>query len=162
MALSNRPAIKMVHRDFQTGWLIAFLNIPTILAIFLKISHLISKSLSFDSIIRINMERSPQPPLDPDWANAMVKCPWPGQEHQEERPLGEFMQTEVGERVLAPYLETAKLLVNNAGMDKFDALKQALPGAIVTDEEGNIKWAEPPIKAEPTDSWDSLGESKKK
>lgn len=71
------------------------------------------------------------------FGNVMVQCPMPGQEHQPAQRLDEFMQTEVGARVLGPSLANVEIMTN-AGMETEQAVTIALGAAVVRDEEGTM------------------------
>lgn len=94
-----------------------------------------------------------------DYGDVLVTCPMPGMEDVKPERLGDFMQTEIGKRVLGPSLENVEVL-RNAGMGEEQALTIALGAAAVRDDEGQLmrRPAEPELLSQTP----QLLESKKK
>lgn len=76
------------------------------------------------------------------YGDYLVQCPMPGKEGLQPERLSDFMQTEVGKRVLGQALDNVELLLE-AGMDEEKAVTIALGPAAVRDESGKIMKAEP-------------------
>jgi hypothetical protein len=76
----------------------------------------------------------------------LVRCPMPGKEGLEPERLGDFMQTEVGQRVLGQALENVAVLVES-GMDEEQAATIALGPAALHDEDGRLMRAPQPEAA---------------
>lgn len=70
-------------------------------------------------------------------ADIMVQCPMP--EHRGDGPqrMGDFIQTEVGKRVLGPVIENYGQL-KDMGIDREKAASMAFAGFAVKDEQGNL------------------------
>ncbi|MGI9027393.1 MAG: hypothetical protein ACR2FM_00925 [Candidatus Saccharimonadales bacterium] len=75
--------------------------------------------------------------LDPDYANIVVTCPMPGKEDLPSQTLEQFMQTEVGQRIIGEALKNADTL-QDSGIDKETAIAIALGPAAVKDDEGML------------------------
>lgn len=82
--------------------------------------------------------------LSAQYGDILVSCPMPGQEHLQAERLGDFVQTEVGQRVLGPALGNVKILLDT-GMGEDQALTIALGPAIVRDDEGQIRRQSVPV-----------------
>lgn len=72
-----------------------------------------------------------------EFADVLIRCPIPGNEHLEAERLEDFLQTEIGQRVLGASLENIKIL-REAGMGEEQALTIALGAAAVRDEDGKL------------------------
>lgn len=92
------------------------------------------------------------------YSDILVACPMPGQEAVQPERIGDFLQTEIGQRVLGPALANVEILLEN-GMSEDQALSIALGPALVRDEEGQFM-RQP--DAEQLVLADQLAESKKK
>jgi hypothetical protein len=75
--------------------------------------------------------------VNPEYADILIKCPVPEHADQLAQPLGEFMQTERGQRVLGESLENAAAMVEG-GMDPNTAIRFALGSAAMKDEAGEL------------------------
>jgi hypothetical protein len=75
--------------------------------------------------------------VDSAYADVMVACPMPGHEADPALPLGEFMQTEVGQRVLGAAVENADRL-RSMGMEPEEAIGIALGAGALKDGQGSI------------------------
>lgn len=71
------------------------------------------------------------------YGDVLIQCPVPGQEHLPPERLGDFIQTEVGQRVLGESLANVQVLTAT-GMGEEQALTIALGPAAVRDETGAI------------------------
>ncbi len=69
------------------------------------------------------------------YGNYLVQCPMPGMQDLPPERLGDFMQTEVGKKVLGQALENVDFLIQ-AGIDEERAVTIALGPAAVHDEAG--------------------------
>ncbi|MDB5164572.1 MAG: hypothetical protein JWL89_198 [Candidatus Saccharibacteria bacterium] len=76
--------------------------------------------------------------IHPDYADILVACPMPGQEDQAPITLGEFAETERGQKYAAGIIETSELYEKAAGLSKEAAMRKALGGAAVTNESGEL------------------------
>jgi hypothetical protein len=72
-----------------------------------------------------------------EYDDILIQCPMPGQEHLPPERLGDFMQTEIGQRVLGSSLENVGVL-RSTGMGEEQALTIALGAAAVRDDEGKL------------------------
>ncbi|HEX5797663.1 MAG TPA: hypothetical protein VFX86_04725 [Candidatus Saccharimonadales bacterium] len=79
--------------------------------------------------------------IDSAYADVMVACPMPGREDEAAQPLGKFIQTEIGQRVLGDSIENVERL-RATGMDTEQAVSIALGAAVVKDDAGEIVRAE--------------------
>lgn len=73
-----------------------------------------------------------------EFGDVLIRCPMPGREHLGAERLGDFIQTEVGQRVLGDVFENVNTLLE-AGIDEEKALMIALGAAAVRDDKGKLK-----------------------
>lgn len=95
------------------------------------------------------------------YADVMVRCPMPGQEHLPAERLGDFIATEVGQKVLGEAFATMAELTDN-GIDPDKAATIVLKFAAVKDENGDLLRAPKPEEAELATAGHIEAESSKK
>lgn len=78
-----------------------------------------------------------EPSLQPQIADILVQCPIDAHRGESPQRLGDFLQTEVGQRVLTPLIENVDEL-RNIGIEEEKAISMAFAGVAVRDEHGAI------------------------
>ena len=94
------------------------------------------------------------------YGDVLIKCPMPEQANLAPERLGDFIQTEVGKRVLGDSLGNVQVLLDT-GMGEEQALTIALGAVLVRDEEGRMLRAPSPDQ-EPALAGSQSVDSKKK